>query len=755
MHFLAPLFAALTVLGVLPVLIHLHGRRRAKVQPLPTLLLLLASHRRVAQRTKLRHLLLLILRVLVMVAIPLCLAKPFVETRSDLPVQVGAAQSAVLVIDDSLSMNYRPEAETSPLSSSSLLSLAKRRAARLIEALPPGAEAALVLGSRGTNAPVPELTADRARLFSSISAVQPSYRSTDLHAALKRAAQILQTVRRSQRRIYLLTDAAAHAIDAALQPPPDIEVVVLDVTDEKPLPNRAVVGLHSDPAPSLGARAVRVTAEVANQGDMPVKELPVTLLVDGKPVAKGLLDLPARGHAIKRFVHIMQPQPVPSAPDEPGTTSTARPTDPTPALGGVNQSSGLHHVSVALKPDALPEDDQRHLRLEVQRYLRVLILDGDPRNLRRDDEAFYLEMALRPSEREEASFAITTQPLDEGISGLADYDAVFLVNAKAADIERKQLARSLRDYVEGGGGLFITLGDNVDVDAYNTALAELLPQPLAVIKTTGPVRRVGSDPEPDSGETTQTGAGEHLGHLEKRHPLLLPFSSGRSVESLHEARFGRYLLLKPTPRTSGESPDIVLSYESGAPALLDRALGRGHVLLFTSSIDRDWNNLPIQPAFLPLMQQAVRYLAHSPLRDTEPPTLIGQPREVRLQAGDTRVEVTLPSGKTRLFERLGGRQVLTFVDTIEPGFYRVAASGEGGVLRPRSAESFVVNIDPAETDLQRAPAARIAALQRPISDGTLTTHSGQAPTRRVDLWHYLGALLLALLVGEALLLRQK
>ena len=62
MHFLAPLFAALTVLGVLPVLIHLHGRRRAKVQPLPTLLLLLASHRRVAQRTKLRHLLLLILR---------------------------------------------------------------------------------------------------------------------------------------------------------------------------------------------------------------------------------------------------------------------------------------------------------------------------------------------------------------------------------------------------------------------------------------------------------------------------------------------------------------------------------------------------------------------------------------------------------------------------------------------------------------------------------------------------------------------
>ena len=30
----------------------------------------------------------------------------------------------------------------------------------------------------------------------------------------------------------------------------------------------------------------------------------------------------------------------------------------------------------------------------MQRHLRVLVLDGDARTLRRDDEAFYLEMAL-------------------------------------------------------------------------------------------------------------------------------------------------------------------------------------------------------------------------------------------------------------------------------------------------------------------------------------------------------------------------
>ena len=197
---------------------------------------------------------------------------------------------------------------------------------------------------------------------------------------------------------------------------------------------------------------------------------------------------------------------------------------------------------------------------------------------------------------------------------------VHALPARQATVEVMLSAGStVRDAVDASGlaGRFdgITAGQATTPE-YQTALRDQK------------IRAVGS-PKIETPEH-QTGAGEHLGHLEKRHPLLLPFSSGRSVESLHEARFGRYLLLKPTPRTSGESADIVLSYESGAPALLDRALGRGHVLLFTSSIDRDWNNLPIQPAFLPLMQQAVRYLAHSPLRDTEPPTLIGQPRFAKM-----------------------------------------------------------------------------------------------------------------------------
>ncbi len=732
MHFLTPVYAAFVVLGALPVLIHLMGRRRARVRPLPTLLLLYASHRRVAQRTQLRHLLLLLLRILVLVAVPLGLAKPYFETASDLPAQISAAQSAVLIIDDSLSMRYQTDGD-SRLHSSTLFGRAQKRAARLIEALPPNAEAALVLGSRGNLAPVAELTGDRARLFSAISSLRPSLRVSDMGGAIRRAGQILATVRRAQKRIYLITDAATHALDQNLRPPSDAEISVIDVSDGQALPNRAIVEMHSDPAPSLGARALRVTVEVANFGDTPVKELTATLFIDKNPVSSGLIDLPPSGHAVKRFFHVFRDQSAPAP-------------------------SGLHHISVGIEHDALPEDDTRHLRVEVQRHLQVLVLDGDARTMRRDDEAFYLEMALHPGERtggiasEDAPFVVTTVTADEDLPNLVDFDAVFLCNVKAQDLARRKHDKVLREYVSGGGGLFIALGSNVDIEAYNSTLAELLPQPLAVVKTMGAVREGQND---EGKEAAPSGSGEHLGRIDRRHPLLLPFASGRASESLLQTRFGRYVLLRPTPPNPklAEGSGPILSFEGGAPALIEKPIGRGRVLLFASTLDRDWNDLPIQPAFLPLMQQAVRYLARAPLREIEQATLIGQARDIKLQAGDSRVEVTLPSMQKRLFERLGGRQILSFGDTLESGFYRVAAASDAGTWRPRPAEFFVVNIDPAESDLRHVQPALVQALERPLSRADYD--GAPAPRRRVEMWHYIGLLLLLLLIGEALLLRSK
>ena len=763
MHFLSPWYAALVLLGALPVIIHLVGRRRARVQPLPTLLLLYASHRRVAQRTQVRHIALLLLRMLVCIAAPLVLAKPYIETTSDLPASTSLQQSAVLVLDDSVSMRYVAPTGSGPLSTAtrrgeSLFSRAKKRATRLIEALPPGADVALVLGSRGNGAPLGELTHDRARLFSALSALSPSMKASDLPGGVRRASQILATVRHSARRIYLFTDGSVHALQG-VRPLPDTEIAVVDVSDGQPLSNRGIVDVRSEPAPGGSGQGLRISVEVANFSETPIKELTVTLAVDGKAIASGLLDVSPYGRAVKRFLHSFRPgdkatQQSLSAGSADGAGDRRAPQEASsePAHGG------LHHISVSLEPDALAEDDVRHLRVEVQRHIRVLVVDGEPRALRRDDEVYYIEMALHPGDRlggEETPFLVTTVPIDDHLPALGDFDVVLLCNAKAQELSRRQLDRALRSYVADGGGLFIALGDNVDVDAYNSTLADVLPQPLAVTKTSGTLERErSSEDESKSREDAPLGNGEHLGRFDRRHTLLQPFLHGRADDSLLAARFNRYVLLRPTPKTTTGS-GVVLSFESGAPALLERSLGRGRVMLFTSTLDRDWNDLPIQPAFLPLLQQIVRYLARAPLRESEQPTLVGQPREVRLQAGDARVEVTLPSSNKRLFERLGGRQILSFNDTHEAGFYRVAAASETGPWHPRPAEFFVVNVDPSESDLRHATADQIQALERPPKTAKDTAEASGPPQRRLELWHYIALAILFFLLAEALLLRQK
>ena len=368
--------------------------------------------------------------------------------------------------------------------------------------------------------------------------------------------------------------------------------------------------------------------------------------------------------------------------------------------------------------------------------MRVLVVDGDPRTSRRDDEVFYLETALRPGDRDDAQLDVTTVSPDElGNKRLADFDVVFLCNVKSPD------GAALRDYVRHGGGLFISLGDNVDPDAYDDALGDLLPQPLQTIRS---VAATISDR--DDGERRAGGEEQRLGRFDRNHPVMAPLGESHAADSLDAARFARYALFKPTAEAART---VLLRFADGAPALLEARIGEGRVMVFASSIDRDWNDLPIQPVFLPLMQKVSRYLGRAPMRDPEPPLTVGQHHDVPLRAADRRVEVTSPSGRQHVYEKdkVADRHALAFADTDVPGIYKVAIEGADGVLRPRREASFVVNVDAEESDPTRIAPARLAALA--AGGGARVA---EAPKRRVELWHALGAGLLLLLLGEALLL---
>ena len=76
--------------------------------------------------------------------------------------------------------------------------------------------------------------------------------------------------------------------------------------------------------------------------------------------------------------------------------------------------------------DGFTLDDRRACRVEASRGLRVLLVDGDPRTVRTEDEVFFLEAALRAGG---SNFSVTTVlPDDLGEPRPRRYGAVFLAN---------------------------------------------------------------------------------------------------------------------------------------------------------------------------------------------------------------------------------------------------------------------------------------------------------------------------------------
>jgi hypothetical protein len=495
------------------------------------------------------------------------------------------------------------------------------------------------------------------------------------------------------------------------------------------MPNVAVTALRADAAPGAGNRGMAFVAEVANFGNATAK-VELSLSIGERVVARGLLELAAHEKKTKPFIATMPPG-----------TRTAE-------------------ASVSITPDALAIDNRRWVRASLRDEVRVLVVDGDPRTVRRDDEAFYVEAALRPGDRDDSGTSVRVITAEElaGIDPKArrgavpaisvdDFDVVVLANVPALPAERVGI---LYDWVRAGGGLLVSSGDHVDPTAYDRTMLKLLPQSLRdPIDTTW-----GASPDERASRAL------HLVKWESDHPIFQPFA--KDDPGLADANFYKVSLLGPTTDTAdgGQGDDgdgsvtrgerkVLARFTNGAAALVEASIGSGRTLLFTSTLDQDWNDLPPHKGFLPLIQQAVRHLArkHGPSGQNE--HVVGG--TVVLPTADLKkLEIRGPDGIGGAFEgdRITGRSTVRFSKTDRVGGYHVVGTDQTGATDDRDELAFVVNLDPHGSDLAPAPASSL-----PLSGSSGGTTPADT-TRRIELWHALAAAVLLLLLAEGLLVQR-
>jgi hypothetical protein len=229
------------------------------------------------------------------------------------------------------------------------------------------------------------------------------------------------------------------------------------------------------------------------------------------------------------------------------------------------------------------------------------------------------------------------------------------------------------------------------------------------------------------------------------------FNAPRSGD-FSTARFYRYRALTPVTGAS-----VIARFDDGSPALVERAQGSGKVLVWASTLDPYWTNLPRQPVFLPFVHQLGKHAGR--YADPRPWYIAGEvldlSRHGELTSPFKKAGVADSVGELRMESPTGIRERLTatganhLVTLREQGFYEL----RGAETPVGSGRPIAVNVDPAESDLSHLDPQDIVVAVTAVdgqqsSAGNLNDATPRDQESRQKLWWYLLLVALFLLAVE-------
>ena len=638
LNFLSPIYL-LGLLGIaIPVLIHLMTRRQQKQLKFSAVYLLIQSQKRSIKRSTPNRLFLLLIRCLGILLLSLALAHPIFSFGGPEDFSPNAPAATVFILDDSYSMGMRSDERT-------LYAKAVEALQQPIGNHAPGGKHvySIVLASASTRI-LQDWTSDPTLAEKILKTSQPSLLTTSIGKAVDRAVQLLEKASQKEKRIIIFTDRDKNgwkeeefAEDFSSKSYP---VTVVDFSSLQTGQNQAAVTQAEVSQEFLtNSRVIRVKSKIANlMPDRPIVKLDAFLSIDGKRQSEATLKLDPAEEVKKDFTF---------------------------PLKGSDPIQG----SVEIPEDSLIADNQRFFALQPDQKIKVLVVDGDPKTVEHQRESFYLENALNPFTAAVSNIEPTVSTLEElPARTLFDYSVVMLCNVRDLPFDYE---RELEKYVRRGGALIVSLGDQVDPKYYNEKLGNLLPMTLASLN------QVGRNDEPFRLDLKKTD-----------HPVLKVFKT-KSLEEMKTIRFQS--LYSVEPRDNREFT-VSLKFTNKFPAVVESEFGKGKVVLYMSSIDRDWNNFPIQPTFLPWIQRWVKYSARGLESILHQELLVGEPFEWKEAPPENRLFVESPDGR---IAQLAGT---TYEETFKPGVYHLYRKPDEAKEKSKEGETVEVKILPKLPD---------------------------------------------------------
>ena len=484
--FLNPLFLFGLAAGILPILIHRLTKKKAIPKKFSAVRLLMESQRVMARPQRLKHLLLLALRVLAVLTLVFMMAQPVLTRQRLLAMSEGGVK--VVILDNSLSMGYREER-------GERFDLAKRATKEALEGLT--GQVVLI-----PTAPIPGRPAGKNEIrrmspqeaLGELAAIPLSFGRGDPAAALAVTYRGLKDIKAS-KEILIISDLArgdweGFNLSKLGVVSAEADITFLRIGGPNQDSNLAIKSALLAGGEAVAGVPARLEVAVSNFSDKPGSTL-VQLYLSGVKVDQKTMEMKP-GQEGKTFFELFLERP-----------------------GWVNGE-------VRLSEDHLPLDDIFYFSLKVREKVKVLIVDGDPKTSLKASESYYLVNALDPGGSEGSPF-LAKVVTGEELANLdpTSYDVLFLLN-----LSRPQASR-MTSFLDAGKPVFIFLGDRVAPEEYNSI--PLFPWRLVEVKGAG-----GSRPA-------------RIAQADYNREGLRPFSKLKG-ESLKGANFHRYFKIEGSTR---------------------------------------------------------------------------------------------------------------------------------------------------------------------------------------------------------------
>ncbi|MCX8036518.1 MAG: BatA domain-containing protein [Candidatus Sumerlaeia bacterium] len=666
----------------LPLVIHLISRQRARKLPISTLRFLLQTDRRTARKHKLVDLLVLLLRTCLVAFLALALAKPYIQPHRKAGDLAPGQTAWALVLDDSYSTGLVSESLTS-------FDRAIAAAGELLKTIPEGDEIMLLLTS---GRKIEGLAAATYRSAAAVEALRriegPSATDATAVSAIESGLKFLEAAQTPNRALVLISDFQESALRGAMallneRAPTRKDTAMYWLDVGRPMEsNTAVTSVRVHQAMPFVGLPMRVRATVANYGGRPARQT-VSLWINGSKMESQEVEIAADSASEVEFHHV------------PAATGN---------LAG----------EVRLEGDALPADNRRYFCWHVTSRVQAVVLHGGREESGKWNDVFFLRSALEPVTEDAKAGRPRGLRVDYAAESAAasvkwpDYQVAFLVGLERLT---RDLSKQIESFARRGSSVIAFAGNGATPAAAGSPDA-----PDCVL--------LGLGADDARTVTLDSTATLSLGEVDEQHPVFRTLSR-TAAQNLSTVQFYVYRRLAAAALSSDAS--VVAAYDNGDPFLVERRVGAGRYLVFTTRCHPDWGNWVVRPLFLPLMYETMKYGVTSQL-GLQADVAAGSAFRMTPPEGANYVRAMVkdPEARLRSYPLGEARKDLLIERMEKPGIYQV-------YFQTGDAETEIivaVNVNPEEGRLERMNEAEVAGKLEPAGVRIYTSPTALAASLR-------------------------